>query len=79
MQLAILAQMHYNVETDQIGQINLVDSLETDVWSVFCQFDCAWFKSIADIGYDSYPHGLTTGHAANCFFSLIPDPWALHW
>ena len=65
--------MHYNVETDQIGQVNLLDSLETDVWSVFCQFDCAWFKSIADVGYDSYPHGLTTGHAANwAFFPLFP-------
>ena len=65
--------MHYNVETDQIGRLDLVDSLETDVWSVFCQFDCAWFKSIADIGYDTYPHGLTTGHAANwAFFPLFP-------
>ncbi len=65
--------MHYNVETDQIGQINLLSSVEEDVWNVFCQFDCAWFKSIADVGYDTYPHGLTTGHAANwAFFPLFP-------
>lgn len=65
--------MHYNVETDQIGQINLLSSVEEDVWNVFCQFDCAWFKSIADIGYDTYPHGLTTGHAANwAFFPMFP-------
>lgn len=65
--------MHYNVETDQIGQIALAKSVEQDVWNVFCQFDCSWFKSIADIGYDTYPHGLTTGHAANwAFFPLFP-------
>ena len=65
--------MHYNVETDQIGRINLLESVETDVWNVFCQFDCTWFKSIADIGYDTYPHGLTTGHAANwAFFPMFP-------
>ena len=60
--------MHYNVETDFIDAINLVQAVEDDIPSMFCQFDCGWFQSIADVGYDTYPHGLTTGHAANWAF-----------
>ena len=67
--------MHYNVETDLIdpSALNLVESIEVDIPGIFCQFDCSWFLSIADIGYDTFPHGLTTGHAANwAFFPLFP-------
>ena len=60
--------MHYNVETDFFDAINVATAVENDIPGLFCQFDCGWFQSIADVGYDTYPHGLTTGHAANWAF-----------
>ncbi len=60
--------MHYNVETDFFDAVNVTSAVEVDIPGIFCQFDCGWFQSIADVGYDTYPHGLTTGHAANWAF-----------
>ncbi len=37
----------------------------------FCSFDCYWYSTIAQFGYDNYPHGLTTGHAANWAFMPV--------
>ena len=70
--------MHYNVETDFIDAMNITEAVDGDIQSMFCQFDCGWFQSIADVGYDTYPHGLTTGHAANWAF-LPGFPMAGYW
>ncbi len=78
--IGFFGAMHYNVETDLIDTtaLNLAESIDVDIPGIFCQFDCGWFLSIADIGYDTFPHGLTTGHAANwAFFPLFP--LAGHW
>src|SRR5574344_934464 len=70
--------MHYNIETDYIDAMNITQAVDGDIQSMFCQFDCGWFQSIADVGYDTYPHGLKTGHAANWAF-LPGFPMAGYW
>lgn len=65
--------MHYNLGVQYLDPFTFKNFLTVHVWDQFCQFDCAWFKNIAVSGYDYYPHGLTTGHAANwAFFPLYP-------
>lgn len=44
------------------------EAVASDVMTMFCQFDCKWFMSIAVSGYETYPNHLTTGHAANWAF-----------
>lgn len=60
--------VHYNLDAGFAEPLTVAQALKDDIPSIFCQFDCGWFQSIADIGYDTYPHGLSTGHAANWAF-----------
>lgn len=60
--------LNFNVESILIPEINLNTIFTRDIWNAFCQFDCSWFKNIVDLGYETYPHGLTTGHGASWAF-----------
>lgn len=59
-----------------IGFINLISVnffSEKPVFELLCQWDCGWYLSIIQNGYDVQPHGHDAGDAANwAFFPLFP-------
>jgi hypothetical protein len=51
----------------------LVISVYQHNYSDLCAWDCGWYKSIVEHGYDIEPHGHSKGDAANwAFFPALP-------
>lgn len=62
-----LGNYHYPSEVNYIHE-PLFSNVVGDTMNIMCQFDCAWFETVARDGYAPVPQNLTTGHAANWAF-----------
>lgn len=70
--MVYLGVVHYPTLYPYID-LPLFSRIARDTMEIMCQFDCAWFTSIALDGYQLYPDYLTTGHAANwAFLPMYP-------
>lgn len=62
---------HINFGTGEVLTMESLFNMWDRTADSFCSFDCYWYSTIAEFGYDHYPHGLTTGHASNWAFMPV--------